>query len=357
VKLTKVIDELVEERDLDRTVLASIVSDGMLAAYKKRYPALDFRIDYDAKSEDIVVLVNKHVVSSVEDDAREISLRKAKVVDPNIGTGAALWLPFEGAIGRIEILTAKQVIAEKIRAVEARAIFEEFKPLEGTIIHGTIYKAERGGVIVKIHEALAFLPKSFSIPGDKYVIGAPVRALLREVLAEPRNENQLILDRSSAKFLTGLLQLEIPEVFDGVVEIKRAVRSPGYKSKVIVASSDANIDPVGTCVGVGGARIMPIRRELGGEKIDVIAWSSSLEDLIKSALKPAQIERVEVVGDNTARVWLDDDQRSIAIGKMGQNISLATELVGTQIQLAQKGGANKLEMMEHAFGHDENEVE
>jgi N utilization substance protein A len=149
----------------------------------------------------------------------------------------------------------------------------------------------------------------------------------------------LILDRASEGFLQELFELEIPEIFEKLVEIKKIVRIAGYKSKVIVTSHDSNIDPVGTCVGVGGSRIKPILKELGGEKIDIIGWSESLETLVKNALKPAQVNRVELSDDNrVARVWLDDDQRSLAIGRMGQNIALATRLTGVDIQLMGAAG-------------------
>lgn len=163
-----------------------------------------------------------------------------------------------------------------------------------------------------------------------------MRALLKEVLEVPRNENQLILDRASEDFLRSLFELEVPEVFEHLVDIKRIVRTAGYKSKVAVVSNDPNIDPVGTCVGVGGVRIKPILKELGNEKIDIIAWTESLETFVRDALKPAEINRVEISDDNTnAKVWLDDDQRSLAIGKMGQNIALASRLTGVNIELVQ----------------------
>lgn len=187
------------------------------------------------------------------------------------------------------------------------------------------------------------MPKSLTIPTDKCVVGYTIRALLKEVLPEPRNDNQLILDRVSDKFLQRLFELEIPEVFEKLVEIKKIVRAPGYKSKVVVMSHDKNIDPVGTCVGVGGARIKPILKELGGEKIDIIASSDSIEQLIKDALKPAEINRVQIIDEQNVNVWLDDDQRSLAIGKMGQNIGLASRLVGLNIHLVKNETSRSLE--------------
>lgn len=336
MSLYEVIDALVEERGLDKRILSEIVCEGMLAAYQKKYPELILRATYDQKSDAPLLEVQKEVVTSVEDEKLQISLRRAKGISAKAELGDTIWLPFEGGIGRVDILRAKQFIATRIREIEAAAIAAEFKDKEGTILQGVIHKCERSGIVVKIQDYLAFLPKSLSIPGEKALVGFPIRALLKEVLDVPRNENQLILDRASEEFLSRLFELEVPEVFERLVEIKKIVRIAGYKSKVAVVSHDANIDPVGTCVGVGGARIKPILKEFGTEKIDIIAWTDSIETFIRDALKPAEINRVEMSDDNqSARVWLDDDQRSLAIGKMGQNIALASRLTGVNISLVQ----------------------
>jgi N utilization substance protein A len=333
VKLSLVIEELVEERGLDRTVLSKIICEGMLSAYSKKYPDIEFEVVHNKKTDEIDVFAKKLVVQAVNEDQKEITLRKAKSINPKTEIGKFVLVPFDGPIGRIEILKAKQVIAQKIRSIEAEAIYKEFKPKEKTIVHGVIHKLERPGVIVKIGDYFAFLPKSLSVPSEKYIVGHPIRALLKEVLSEPRNENQIILDRASTDFLIALFGLEIPEVYEKLVEIKNIARIPGYKSKVVVFSNDKNIDPVGTCVGFGGARIKPILKELGGEKIDIIAQVSSPEEMIKDALKPAHINRVEMVDSKNAKVWVDEDQRSVAIGKMGQNVALASQLTGVNISI------------------------
>lgn len=354
MNLADVIEELVEERGLDRAVISDIIAEGMLAAYQKRYPTLSLRAEYDKKSDQILIEVEKEIVSTVADEDTQISLKKARFIDKDLDVEQKIWVPFDGKIGRIEILRAKQIIASKIRKVEATAIYNEFKPKEGTIVNGMIHKSERGGLVVKMGDNLAFLPTSLSIPGDKIIIGFPIRALLKEVLLEPRNENQLILDRASDEFLQRLFELEIPEIFEKLVEIKKVVRIAGYKSKIAVVSHDSNIDPVGTCVGVGGSRIKPILKELGTEKIDIIVWSENREALVKDALKPAEVNRVEVMGD-IAQVWLDEDQRSLAIGKMGQNIALASRMTGLNIQLMQSVSAKDQDVV-NAFDND-NEQE
>lgn len=335
MKLVDVIEELIEERGLDRNVLSTIISEGMLAAYAKKYPILPLKVEYDRKKGDVVVFVEKEVVSTVDDEDVQISLKKARFVNKDAQLQDKLWVPFEKTIGRIEILWARQAIASRLRKIEVDNVYNEFKARRGEIILGVINKCERSGIVVMIGETPAFLPRSLSIPDDKCLIGFSIRALLKEVLSEPRGDHQLILDRASEEFVAQLFSLEIPEVFEGLIEIKKIVRIPGYKSKIMVSSNDANIDPVGTCVGVGGSRIKPILKELGNEKIDIIAATDSLEMLIRTALKPAQIESVHVE-DAVATVILDDEQRSLAIGKMGQNIALASRLAGVDIQLAQK---------------------
>lgn len=332
MKLSQVLEELVQERGLDREVLTSIVCEGLHAAYSKKHPTMSLSVEYDKKSGELTVVAQKRVAAHVEDEENEISVRKARVFKADAQPGDVISLPFESPIGRIEVLRAKQVIAQQIRAIEAKAIYEEFKSKEGTIVTGTIYKTEIRGVMVKLGDALAFLPKSLMIPGDTCTPGYTIRALLKEVLAEPRNDNQLILDRRSPQFVTELFGFEIPEIGENIVEIKKIARIPGYKSKIVVASYDSDVDPVGTCIGFGGARIKPILRELGVEKVDIMSEGFSSEDTVRTALKPAVIRRVEIV-DKEAHVWLDSDQRSLAIGKMGQNIALASELSGFQIRL------------------------
>jgi N utilization substance protein A len=354
VKLADVIDELVEERGLKRDSLGAIVCEGMLAAYERKYPELVLKAEEDPVTGDLVVLVQKTVVASVEDEYSQISLKKARNIDKNAALDDQIWLPFEGAIGRVEVLRARQIIASRIKQSEAQIVYDQFKDKRGQIIVGTIHKVERNGVSVKFGDVYAFLPYSLSIPGERFAVGYTVKALLKEVLSEPQGDNQLILDRVSPEFLEALFALEIPEVFEKLVEIKKIVRSPGYKSKVAVFSHDRNIDPVGTCVGVSGSRIKPILKELGGETIDVFLWSDILPLFVKNSLKPAAIDRVEMNAENTiARVWLNEDQRPFAIGKSGQNILLASQITGVTIQLVREDGEKKEESSRDEVLNDE----
>lgn len=335
--LNKIITELVDEKGLDQTELRHVIQEGLLAAYLKKYPDAVLRVSVDDNDEELRVEVEKEVVSKVEDPLQEVSLKKAQHIKKNVKIGSKLWLPFEEPIGRVEILKARQIIATMLKDIEARGIYDAFKDKQGSIVQGVIHKHEQTGTLVMLQDTLAFLPKSLSIPGEKYVAGRPIRALLKEVHQEYRSNGQLILDRASGDFLRCLLELEIPEVYDNLIEVKAVARRAGYKSKVIVAQNDPNIDPVGTCIGVGGSRIKPILKELGGEKIDVFSWSNSRDELVALALRPAEVNRVEVVEDQKARVWVSDDQRALAIGKMGQNIGLASDLLDLEIELVSAG--------------------
>ncbi len=332
MNLADVIESLVDERGLDKDNVINAVCEGVLAAFQKKYPNSQLKVVFNKKIGEVEAFVDKTVVSSVTDDAVEISLRRAKVINPKVKVGDIIEVPFEHKVGRIEVLTAKQIIANKIRALEQASVFEEYQSKEGTIVSGTVYKRERTGFAVKMGEVTALLPNENLIPQENLRTGYPVRALLKEVLEVSRGDYQLILDRGSAEFVKKLLEVEIPEVFEGVVEVKKIVRIPGYKTKILVDSNSSEIDPVGTCVGVGGSRIKPILKELGQEKIDLIQWTDLPEVLVKLSLKPAEIDKVSIEGE-TVTVWLAQDQRSLAIGKMGQNINLASRLVGLEIQL------------------------
>ncbi|RTL06822.1 transcription termination factor NusA [Candidatus Dependentiae bacterium] len=343
VNLKQVIDELIREKGLNRTILEKIVCEGMKSAYLKKYPAATFVISYDHALGNLAVLTEKQVVQAIQDNDTEITLKKARYLDKDIQVGQTILVPFEGSIGRVEVLHARQIIAQHIRGIEALAVYNEFKSKQNEILHGAYHKTERGGVAIKLDDGtIAFLPNANMSPADKVIIGAPIRCLLKEILQEPVNDHQVILDRASGVFVRKLMELEIPEVFEKIVEIKTVARIAGYKSKIIVSSREKNIDPVGTCVGIGGSRIRPILTEIGGEKIDIIEYVDSFEEMVKASLKPAKVERVELLNKEEACVWVEDDQRSYAIGKSGQNIALASRLLGVNIKLMQNEKVGKI---------------
>ena len=344
MNLAGVIEELIEERGLDKEQVAKIICDGVQAAYEKKFPDLLFHTSIDSRNLGVDVEVEKEVVSSSPSVETEITLRRARVINPKVEVGNKLFCPFDGQIGRVELLVAKQLIAQGIRDVEQAAVFKEFHEREGSLITGTIHKRERAGYAVNLGDVVAFLPNSCAIPEENLRVGFHVRALLKEVLESTQGGYQLILDRASPEFVKKLLETEIPEIFEGIVEIKEVSRVACYKTKIAVVSNSSDVDPVGTCVGVGGSRIKPILKEIGSEKVDLIVWTDNLETFVRGCLKPAEIERVRIGEDGAAMVWLPDDQRSFAIGKMGQNIFLASKLAGVDIHLQEPQGGDKDEL-------------
>lgn len=335
--LYKVIAELVDEKGLDQASLQNIICEGILAAYLKKYPDVILRVTINKKTEAMLIEAEKTVVTTVEHPLSEVLLKKATTLQKGVSLGDKVWVLFEEPIGRVEILKARQIIATKLKDVEALGIYDAFKDKQGDIVQGVVHKHDPAGTLVIVRDTLAFLPKSLSIPGEKYTTGRPIRALLKTVHQDYRSNGQIILDRASGDFLVKLIELEIPEVYDKLITVKAVARRAGYKSKVIVAQNDPNIDPVGTCIGVGGSRIKPILKELNGEKIDVFSWGHSKEELVALALRPAEVNKVEIQDEHRARAWVSEDQRALAIGKMGQNISLACELLGMEIELVSSG--------------------
>lgn len=349
--LSGVIKELVEERGLERELVIAIVCEGVRAAYEKKYPDQTFYVNVLGEGAGIDVSIEKTVVTSSPQIDTEITARKARVFNPSVQEGDLVMVPFDGTIGRIEVLVARQAIAQGIMRLEQKVIYDEFKEREGTLITGTIHKSERAGFVINLGTVMAFLPKSCSIPEENLRVGFSIRAVLKEVLEMTQGGYQLILDRASPVFVRCLFEAEIPEVFEGIVEIKQIERIAGYKSKILVAASGKDIDPVGACVGVGGARIKPILKELVTEKIDLITWTDDLEKLAKDALKPAAIDKVQIVAGGIVNIWLPDDQRSFAIGKMGQNIALASRLTGLEIVLQESSNAPR----DRLFGEGEDD--
>jgi N utilization substance protein A len=335
---------LVDERGLDRDRVVAIVCEAVQAAYAKRYPEFNIVVSYNNKSSLVEASIDKEVLAHVEDPNTQITLRKARVISPKVSLGETIRVPFEGTIGRIEIIAARQIIAGKIRELEEGAIYNEYIEKEGKIVTGVIHKKERSGYAVSLGETTAFLPMSCSIPGEPLRVGYSIKVLLKEVLQTARMGYQLILDRASADFVKKLLELEIPEIYEGVVEIKKIVRSPGYKTKVVLASNNKDIDPVGTCVGVGGVRIKPILKGLGQEKVDLLVWTENPTEFVRLSLKPAVIDEVRFSDDgSSAVVTMAEDQRAFAIGKGGQNIALASALTGVHISLERIDEDNSIE--------------
>ncbi len=333
-KISTIIDELIEEKGIDKSVMLSILTESIYSIYEKKMPENKIEIQYDKKNDSIIALKIFNVVEKVENENAEISLKKAKSINTIVEIGETISIPIKEKFSRIEILKLKKIINQKIKEIECEAIYKDFINKKDTIINGTVHKVDETGAMVLVYGFNAFLPKSMMIEGESLQTGAPIRAIVKEVFSIPKIDGQILLDRSSQEFILKLLEIEIPEIFDGIVRVEKIVRISGYKTKILVSSRDSHINPVGTCIGMGGVRIRSILKELKHEKLDIIALSNKQNELIAQSLKPAEIEDVEVRG-NTAYVTVDKEQKSIAVGKMGKNIILASQLTGLNIEIVE----------------------
>ena len=264
----------------------------------------------------------------------EIMISEARVIKPKakIGEEIVTELPTPGEFGRMAAQTAKQVIIQRLREAERDVIFKAYKDKEGEIVNGTIQRIEGGAVLVDIGQATAVLPPREQVRGDRYTPGTPMRFFIKSVASASRGP-EVLISRASPELVKKLFALEVPEIESGAVEIKSVAREPGSRTKIAVVAHEKNVDAVGSCVGQRGTPVQFIINELGGEKIDIIEWDEDMVKFIKNSLSPAKIAAVKLNGNETARAFVGEGQFSLAIGKQGQNVRLASELAGVRIDI------------------------
>ncbi|MCH7715003.1 MAG: transcription termination factor NusA [Gemmatimonadetes bacterium] len=330
--------ELANAKQLDSNELIDLLRDGIQAAMARRYgPTVNAEIQIDEVNGVISVTRLRTVVETVEDSATQISLEEARWEDPEFQPGEVLEEeePFE-AFGRSAVQAAKQRIIQRVREGERSRIREEFANQVGQLLSGEIQQIERGKLVILINqfrEAEAIIPYREQNRREHFHQGDSIRAVLTRLEETPRGP-RLILSRADASFVSALFGLEVPEIQQGIVEIRAAAREVGNRTKVAVVSSDDSIDPVGACVGLKGSRVQAVVNELGGERIDIVPWSPDPERFARMSLAPARVSRVYFDSDTgTIQAIVDDDQLSLAIGKHGQNVRLASELTGWKIDL------------------------
>jgi transcription termination/antitermination protein NusA len=334
-ELIAVIDQIGREKGIDKARVISAVEAALQTAAKKRFGQTEnIQVQIDSKTGEIAVVSLKTIVDSVTNPKSEISIQDARQVDSEAEVGDEIGSVIEmEELGRIAAQTAKQVICQKVREAEWEAVQKEYSTRQGDLINGIIIGQERRNYIVDLGKTEAILPASEQIPRESYRRGDRIKALLLEVRRTPKDV-QVILSRTSPNFVTKLFELEVPEVGEKIVEIKGVVREPGDRTKIAVASRDKAVDPVGACVGIKGSRVQAVVRELRGEKIDIIGWTSDARVFIAEALNPATIEKVGIDEDKkSALVVVADSQLSLAIGKNGQNVRLAAKLTGWRIDI------------------------
>src|SRR5690348_6983914 len=342
--------ELSNVKQLDRAELYGLLQDGIMAALAKKYgPNVQAEVDIDDGKGEIRIVLLKDVVDTVEDSSRQISLDDARSYDEGFQVGDVLEEPIDFAVfGRAAVQAAKQRIIQRVREGERTRIRDEFATRVGDLLSGEIQQIERGKLVVmlnKFREAEAIIPYREQNHREHFHQGEPIRAVLKRVEETPKGP-RLILSRADALFVKALFKLEVPEIQQGIVEIRATAREVGSRTKIAVFSRDDSIDPVGACVGLKGSRVQAVVNELGGERIDIVPWSPDPERFAKLALAPAKVARVfSDPATKTIQAVVDEDQLSLAIGRNGQNVRLASELTGWKIDLyssrewMERGGA------------------
>ena len=364
LELMSAMDELEKEKGIDKDSLMQSIEQALLVAYKRNFNSSDDNIKIEISKIDgqMHIYQLKTVVSGeIQDDKKEISLEDAQKIDSNFKEGDTVQYEImPKQFGRIAAQTARQIITQKIREESRNVLFNEFKEKEGEIVTGLVQKVDRGAVILDLGKIEGIMPKREQIPSETYHVNDKIKACIISVAEGKKGSMQITLSRASTKFVKRLFEIEIPEIDEGLIEIKSISRDAGSRSKVAICSPNPNIDPVGSCVGQKGIRIQNIIKELNGEKIDVIEWNEDPSTYISSALLPATVLAVDVKEEeNFAQVIVPDDQLSLAIGKGGQNAKLAAKLTNWKIDI--KSETQFREMLQksqnEASDDDENIVE
>ena len=333
--LQLILQQLQAEKSMSRESLLEAVRSAIESAARKTLnAAADITVEVDPQTLKPRIFEIRSVVDTIEDETRDLLLEEARALNPNVNVGDRLKVPTEPKdFGRIAAQTAKQVIIQKIKDAERESIYDEYKSREGELITGIVKRITHGNIVVTIGRGEAIVPHREQSPRENFKPGDRIRAFLLEVEKSPRGP-QIVLSRACPEMVRCLFELEVPEIYDSTVEIKGIAREAGSRTKIAVMSNDSNVDPVGACVGMKGARVRSVVEELSGEKIDIVRWSEDPVELCANALNPADI--LDITADNDNKMILvvvPHDQLSLAIGKRGQNARLASRLMGWTIDI------------------------
>jgi len=335
-EIIQAIEQVGREKGIEVDVIIRAVEDAYAAASKKYYRTKEeIGARFNRENGSLEVFAKKKVVELVANPDLEISLKEAERLDPgaNLESTVEVPKPTEG-LGRIAAQAAKQIIFQKVREAERENVYKEYSARLGELINGVVKRFERGSIVVDLGKTEAVLPKKEQSKAEHYNQGDRIRAIIVDVDRNAKGP-QIILSRTDPRLLVKLFEMEVPEIYDGTVKIEVAVRDAGDRAKIAVKSKDKDVDPVGACVGMKGSRVQSIIRELRGEKIDIVQYSTEISSFVTHALNPARINRVSIVDleGKVLEVVVDDDQLSLAIGKKGQNVRLASRLVGWRIDI------------------------
>jgi len=336
LELLQIADAVAREKLIDRELVIEAMEDSLGKAARARYGAeVDVRAHIDRKTGDITMSRVKEVVEEVEVPAGQMSLEEARALNPETELGDFVEIDTLPTVefGRVAAMSAKQVIVQKVREAERERQYEEYKDRVGTIINGVVKRVEYGNVIVDLGRGEGMLRRDQLIPREAYRVGDRIRSYVRDVRAEVRGP-QIFLSRTAPEFMAELFKMEVPEIYDGAIEIKAVARDPGSRAKIGVISYENSIDPVGACVGMRGSRVQAVVGELQGEKIDIIPWTDDTATFLVNALQPAEVAKVVMDEDAMrAEVVVPEEQLSLAIGRRGQNVRLASQLTGWSIDI------------------------
>ena len=353
-ELILALEELEKEKGIKKEYLLESIEIALVTAYKRNFDSLEnVKVVMDKQTGATHVYAIKEVMENANDEDTEISVKEAKKINPDLQEGDTVEIEIVPKdFGRIAAQTAKQVIIQKLREVEREIVYNEFNDRKGEIVSGIIQKADRNIVVMDLGRLEGVMPSKEQIPTENYRVNDKIKGYVLDVEKGAKGAPQVIVTRSHPDFVRKLLEFEIPEIYEGVIEIKSVSRDPGNRSKVAVYSPDSNIDPVGSCVGQKGVRIQNVINELHGEKIDVIEWNEDPAIYISSALLPAKILAVDIKEEEKfAQVIVPDDQLSLAIGKSGQNARLAARLTNWKIDI--KSETQFREMLMEVEGNGE----
>ena len=342
--LSRVIEQVGKDKGIDKAIVIEAVTQGMLVAARKKYGTYrEIEASYNEDSGEVELFEFKEVVTreAYIDEEVEIPLDDALKLDPAAQLADSIGIKMDTSeLGRIAAQTAKQIIMQKVRDAERDIIFNEFEQRKGEIASGIARRVEKGAIVVDLGRTEAFIPMREQIPGEQYKPGDRIQGFLLEVRQTTRGP-QIIMSRASEQYLMKLFEMEVPEIYDGIVEIMAAAREPGARAKIAVRSKDSAVDPVGACVGMKGSRVQNIVQELRGEKIDIVPWDEDVTRFACNALAPAEISRVFVDENNKEmEIVVPDNQLSLAIGKKGQNVRLAAKLTTWKIDIMSESSAS-----------------
>jgi len=341
--LNYVIEQVGKEKGIPKEILVETLEEAVLSASKKKFGAhLELEARYNEELGEIEIFRFKTVTENVEDPDLQISLEEAKQQDPECMVGDSIGVKMDTSqLGRIAAQTAKQVIMQKVRNAESDVIYNEYKDRKGTIATGIIQRVEKNHYVVNLGKTEAVLPFKEVIPSETFKRRDRVKAYVLDVEKDQKGCT-ILLSRTHPNFLVRLFEVEVPEIQEGIIKVMGAAREPGERAKISVYSGDASIDPIGACVGVKGSRVQAVVQELRGEKIDIIPWSKEAARFACNALAPARVSKVYINEEDTSmEIVVNDDQLSLAIGKKGQNVRLASRLTGWKIDIKSEAEVEK----------------